>query len=90
MTRAVSKGPFLDKKTIIELKKKKGVITVSRNSEVVPIFVGKTIEVHNGKSMKEIDVTKDMLGHKFGEFSFTRQNYEYKKKKKKKKKSKKT
>ena len=46
----------------------------------------KTFKIHNGKTFKEITVTKEMLGHKFGEFFRTRVEFEFKKKKRKKKK----
>lgn len=59
---------------------------MSRNSSIIPKFIGRTFKVHTGKSFKEVTVLKEMLGHKFGEFSKTRANFEYKKKKKKKKK----
>lgn len=61
-------------------------IKMSRNSSIIPNFIGQTFKVHSGKNFKEITVVKEMLGHKFGEFSKTRANFEYKKKKKKKKK----
>ena len=43
-----------------------------RSSTIVPDFVGHTFEVHNGKEFKRVFVTEDMVGHKLGEFSFTR------------------
>ena len=58
---------------------------ISRNSAIIPKFVAQTFKIHNGKSFKEITVTKEMLGHKFGEFFKTRAEFELKKKKKKKK-----
>ena len=59
---------------------------ISRNSSIIPKFVEQTFKIHNGKQFKEITVTKEMLGHKFGEFFKTRVEFEFKKKKKKKKK----
>ena len=59
---------------------------ISRNSSIIPKFIEQTFSIHNGKIFKEIHVTKDMLGHKFGEFFKTRVEFEFKKKKKKKKK----
>jgi ribosomal protein S19 len=59
---------------------------ISRNSSIIPRLIGQTFKVHTGKNFKEVTVTKEMLGHKFGEFSKTRANFEFKKKKKKKKK----
>lgn len=58
---------------------------ISRNSSVIPKFVGQTFKIHNGKTFKDITVTEEMLGHKFGEFCRTRVEFEFKKKKKKKK-----
>jgi len=58
----------------------------SRHSEILPNFLGSTVYVYNGKNYKELKITNDMLGHKFGEFSFTRAKFAFKKKKNKKKK----
>jgi small subunit ribosomal protein S19 len=41
--------------------------TWSRACTVAPEFVG-----HNGKQHIPVFVTEDMVGHKLGEFSFTR------------------
>ena len=61
-----------------------GSTKISRNSTIIPQFVTQTFKVHNGKLFKEVTVTKEMLGHKFGEFSQTRAVFAFKKKKKKK------
>ena len=53
---------------------------ISRNSEIVPQFLGLTFNIHNGKNYTELTVTKDMISHKFGEFSFTRAKFAFKKK----------
>lgn len=65
------------KETKIEIK-------ISRNSSIIPKFIGQTFKIHTGKKFKEILITKEMLGHKFGEFVKTRIDFEFKKKKKKK------
>lgn len=57
---------------------------ISRSSSIIPKFIGQTFKVNTGKNFKEILVTKEMLGHKFGEFSKTRAEFTFKKKKKKK------
>lgn len=62
---------------------KKTTSRISRNSSIIPKFIGQTFKVHTGKSFKEITITKEMLGHKFGEFSRTRADFVFKKKKKK-------
>ena len=46
--------------------------TWSRACTVTPEFVGHTFGVHNGKTHVPVFVTEDMVGHKLGEFSFTR------------------
>ena len=52
---------------------KKSVIkTWSRSSTITPDFVGMTIGVHNGKTFVPVYVTENMVGHKLGEFSPTR------------------
>jgi len=39
----------------------------------VPEMVGHTLAVHNGKKFIPVYVTENMVGHKLGEFSPTRQ-----------------
>ena len=52
---------------------KKSVIkTWSRASLITPDFVGLTIGVHNGRQFRPVFVTENMVGHKLGEFSPTR------------------
>jgi small subunit ribosomal protein S19 len=52
---------------------RKNVIkTWSRSCTITPEFVGHTFGVHNGKQHIPVFVTEDMVGHKLGEFSFTR------------------
>jgi ribosomal protein S19 len=63
----------------------KSMTRISRSSSIIPKFIEKTFSIHNGKKLKNITITKEMLGHKFGEFSNTRIPFEFKKKKKKKK-----
>ncbi len=46
--------------------------TYARNSMILPDFVGKSFEVHNGKSFLKINVTADMIGTKLGEYVPTR------------------
>jgi small subunit ribosomal protein S19 len=46
--------------------------TWSRASTITPDFVGLTIAVHNGNKFIPVFVTENMVGHKLGEFSPTR------------------
>jgi small subunit ribosomal protein S19 len=55
-----------------ESGKKTVVKTWSRASMISPDFVGHTIAVHNGNKFIPVYVTENMVGHKLGEFSPTR------------------
>ncbi len=78
MARSLKKGPYvfhklMDKVNAAKDSNKKVVIkTWSRASMIVPIMVGETIAVHNGKTFVPVYVTENMVGHKLGEFSPTR------------------
>jgi small subunit ribosomal protein S19 len=78
MARSTKKGAFVDAylQTRVEgmnaRNEKKVLRTWSRRSTVVPEMVGHTIAVHNGKKFIPVYVTENMVGHKLGEFSFTR------------------
>jgi len=54
---------------------------MSRSSQILSDFVDLSFLVHDGRGYRPVTVTEDMVGHKFGEFSYTRQRYSYKKKK---------
>ena len=51
---------------------KKVIKTWSRRSMISPDFVGHTFAIHNGKKFVPVFVTENMVGHKLGEFSPTR------------------
>src|SRR3977135_1433596 len=53
---------------------KKVVKTWSRASVIFPTFIGHTIAVYNGRKHIPVYVTENMVGHRLGEFSPTR-NY---------------
>ena len=63
--------------------KKKVIKTWSRSSTIVPIMIGHTIAVYNGKEHQPILITEQMVGHKLGEFSLTRNFRSHVKKQKK-------
>jgi small subunit ribosomal protein S19 len=81
MTRSVWKGPFVDgyllkKADDMHVSGRKDVIkTWSRRSTIMPQFVGLTFGVYNGAKHVPVLVSEDMVGHKFGEFSPTRNFY---------------
>ncbi|WP_340108911.1 30S ribosomal protein S19 [Pikeienuella sp. HZG-20] len=78
MPRSVWKGPFVDAHVLKKAEKAQGsgknqVIRIwSRRSTILPQFVGLTFGVYNGKKHIPVNVSEDMIGHKFGEFSPTR------------------
>ena len=39
---------------------------------ILPEFVGHTFAIHNGKQHMPIFITENMVGHRLGEFAFTR------------------
>jgi small subunit ribosomal protein S19 len=53
-------------------KSKTPIKTWSRRSTITPDFVGLTVSVHNGRAFSPVFVTENMVGHKLGEFAFTR------------------
>src|SRR5437773_608890 len=78
MSRSVKKGPFVEKslKEKIDIlnsrNEKKVVKTWSRPSMILPIMVGHTIAVHDGRRHVPVFITENMVGHRLGEFAATR------------------
>jgi small subunit ribosomal protein S19 len=78
MSRSLKKPPFVHYKLFTRVEEaqasnSKAVIkTWSRASTITPDFVGLTIAVHNGNKFIPVFVTENMVGHKLGEFSPTR------------------
>ena len=79
MSRSVWRGPFVDPSLIKKVEKQKGksntspIKTWSRKSTIIPEFVGYSFLIHNGKKFIPIKISEEMVGHKLGEFSPTRQ-----------------
>ncbi|THB67171.1 MAG: 30S ribosomal protein S19 [Desulfovibrio sp.] len=80
MPRSLKKGPFVDEHLLkkvekaVENKDRRVIKTWSRRSTIIPEMVGMTFAVHNGKKFIPVFVTENMVGHKLGEFSPSR-NY---------------
>lgn len=78
MTRSLKKGPFVVNHLLKKIEKlnsqgeKKVILTWSRSSTIVPMMIGHTIAVHNGREHLPVFITDQMVGHKLGEFSPTR------------------
>jgi small subunit ribosomal protein S19 len=79
MARSTKKGPFIDGHLAKKIEgmnarnEKKVLRTWSRRSTIIPEMLGHTLAVHNGKKFIPVYITENMVGHKLGEFSFTRQ-----------------
>src|SRR2546423_13605184 len=79
MGRSTKKGPFADTHLLNKIEdmnkrnEKKVLRTWSRRSTIHPEMVGHTVAVHNGKKFIPVYITENMVGHKLGEFSLTRQ-----------------
>lgn len=56
-----------------KILQKKRIKTHLRDIVIVPKLVGLSIHVHNGKNFEEVQVNAPMIGHRLGEFAFTRQ-----------------
>jgi small subunit ribosomal protein S19 len=78
MPRSVWKGPFVDAYLLNKAEKVKTsgrrdiIKTWSRRSTILPMFVGLTFAVYNGKKFIPVSVNENMVGQKFGEYSPTR------------------
>ena len=79
MSRSVWKGPFVDPTLIKKVEKLKDksnkppIKTWSRKCTIIPEFVGHSFLIYNGKKFIPIKISDEMVGHKLGEFSPTRQ-----------------
>lgn len=56
-----------------KISKNKKIKTHLRDIVVVPKLVGMTISIYNGKTFNDANITHNMIGHRLGEFSLTRQ-----------------
>jgi len=63
-------------KFILKCKKKNGqnktIKTHLRHLIITPEIIGLKIKIYNGKIFFQIEISKEMLGHRLGEFSVTR------------------
>ncbi|KAG9148096.1 hypothetical protein Leryth_003669 [Lithospermum erythrorhizon] len=73
--RSIWKGSFVDT-FLSKIKNNKELLANkkiwSRRSTILPEFVGTTMRIYNGKTHVRCKITEGKVGHKFGEFAFTR------------------
>ncbi|MEM7758185.1 MAG: 30S ribosomal protein S19 [Cyanobacteria bacterium P01_G01_bin.67] len=78
MSRSLKKGPFIADSLLKKIErlnasnKKEVIKTWSRASTILPLMVGHTIAVHNGRQHIPVFISDQMVGHKLGEFAPTR------------------
>ena len=78
MSRSSKKGPSIDDKLVRKIIKAKGsgnkdvIKTWSRFCMILPDFIGVTIHVHDGRKFIPVYISEGMIGHRLGEFAFTR------------------
>lgn len=88
MSRSIWKGPHVSASLLRKVDKIKKIKdsrptlnTWSRQSVILPDFIGLHINVYNGHKWTPVYITDEMIGHKLGEFSLTRKVVKHKKKK---------
>lgn len=78
MPRSLKKGPYVDPKLVKKIEQmnargeKRIIQTWSRRSTILPLMIGHTIAVHDGRKHVPVYITENMVGHKLGEFVPTR------------------
>lgn len=70
MTRAKWKGPHIEWHTLS--KKKINPKIWSRSSVIPGLLVNTIVSVYDGHEFRRLTITKEKIGFKFGEFSYTR------------------
>ena len=74
LKRSAWKGPY-----IVPFDLKQDIIkTQARAATILPAYIGKTFDVHNGKIYYKVKITEEHVGHKLGEFAPTRKKFSYK------------
>ena len=77
--RSLKKGFTEDQKSLIHELEKNGtkLKTHCRDMVIIPLMIGKTINVYSGKSFEKVFVTEEMMGHRLGEFVLTRKKLQH-------------
>ena len=78
MSRSIKKGPFVAYHLLKKIDKQNvantndTIKTWSRSSTILPVMVGHTIAVYNGRQHVPVFISDQLVGHKLGEFVSTR------------------
>ena len=72
--RSLKRGQTEDQKALLKKieKGESNIKTHSRDMVILPMMVGQTVKVFNGKEFIPVIITVEMLGHCLGEFAPTR------------------
>jgi len=58
-------------------KGKTNIKTKSRDMIVLPVMVGSTIDIYNGKAWVKVLIEPEMISHRLGEFAQTREKVQH-------------
>lgn len=78
MSRSLKKGPFVAEFLLKKFENMSSsnlnnvIVTWSRSSTILPLMIGYTIAVYNGREHIPLFISDQMVGHKLGEFVQTR------------------
>lgn len=72
MSKSKWKQPFLKISLIKDIFLKKTKRVFSKASTIPSLLLYQTVQVYNGKTFKSINITREKIGFKFGEFVNTR------------------
>jgi len=80
MARSKKKIPYISFEIFKKDLKKKNSITCFKRNSLIPLcLLNKKVFIYNGKRFPIVTITKNHLGFKLGEFSFTRRTTKTKK-----------
>ena len=74
MSKSKWKQPFLKISLIKDIFLKKTKKVFSKSSTIPSLLLYQTVQVYNGKTFKSINITREKIGFKFGEFVKTRKS----------------
>jgi len=60
-----------------KIAKKKPIRTHNRTLVIVPKMIDMKIQIYNGRDFISTEVTREMLGHRLGEFALTRRQVKH-------------
>ena len=80
MARSKFKGPVIH--PLIQVTHKEQIKIFYKNSIILPEYMDFRFRIYNGRKFILLSITEPMIGHKFGEFIYTRATYKFKKKNK--------